>query len=120
MEQLRIKLKNKESRDKEEEEDISCTSSVVTKLPKTHLADLTRKGLAAYLSDECVEALVYVMQVIHVMHCIAFLYTHAGNRCLTQVLDQLKHFSEKFEDERGFCPLILGIIYKVSFPRSKG
>ena len=74
MEQLRIKLKNKESRDKEEEEeDACCTSSVVTKLPKTHLADLTRKGLAAYLSDECVEALVYVMQVIHVMHCIAFL-----------------------------------------------
>ena len=36
------------------------------------------------------------------------------------MLDQLKHFSEKFEDERGFCPLILGIIYKVSFPRSKG
>ena len=80
MEQLRIKLKNKESRDKEEEEeeeeeDACCTSSVVTKLPKTHLADLTRKGLAAYLSDECVEALVYVMQVIHVMHCIAFFYT---------------------------------------------
>ena len=72
MEQLRIKLKNKESRDKEEEEE-EDTSSVVTKLPKTHLAHLTRKGLAAYLSDECVEALVYVMQVIHVMHCIAFL-----------------------------------------------
>ena len=72
MEQLRIKLKNKESGDKEEEEDTCCTSSVVTKVPKTHLADLTRKCLAAYLSDECVEALVYVMQVIHVLHCNAF------------------------------------------------
>jgi len=55
------------------------------------LAALTKKSLSAFLSPECVEALSFVMQV----------------------LNQLKNFSQKFENHGGCCPLILGIIYKV-------
>ena len=83
------------------------------------LAALTKKSLSAFLSPECVEALSFVMQVLVLLFMGQYEQYDSirGNgpvHYVLQVLNQLKNFSQKFENHGGCCPLILGIIYKVN------